>query len=208
MKNNDKGTLSDGINQLGLRLDEAAQQKLILYLELLQKWNKAYNLTAITDFDKMITHHLLDSLSVISYLKGKNILDVGTGAGLPGIPLAIALPDHQFTLLDSNGKKVRFLLQACAELSLPNVKPVQSRIEDYRADRGFDVIISRALGAASELIENSSSLLCKNGRYLLMKGKYPDEESIPAQYVSKVTELQVPGLDALRHLMIIMKEDK
>jgi 16S rRNA (guanine527-N7)-methyltransferase len=207
MKNNHQEKLASGLNALGLALDEAAQQKLLLYLEMLQKWNKAYNLTAITDFDKMITHHLLDSLSVIPHLKGKRILDVGTGAGLPGIPLAIALPDHDFTLLDSNGKKVRFLLQASAELKLGNIKALQSRIEDYRAEACFDVIISRAVGAASMLIDNSRTLLCNDGRYLLMKGKYPEDEVIPGQYVSKIIELKVPGLDASRHLIIIMNEE-
>jgi 16S rRNA (guanine527-N7)-methyltransferase len=154
----------------------------------------------------MITHHVLDSLAVIPDIHGQRILDVGTGAGLPGIPLAIALPEKQFTLLDSNGKKVRFLVQIAAELGLKNVQPLQSRVEDYRVEMGFDVIISRAVGEASDLIDKSQTLLCNGGSYVLMKGRYPEDGNIPTSYVFKVKKLQVPGLDAPRHLMIITKE--
>lgn len=197
-----------GVSELKITLPEQAESTLLAYLDLLQKWNKAYNLTAITDPTQMVSHHLLDSLAVVPYINGNHILDVGTGAGLPGLVLAIALPDKQVVLLDSNGKKVRFLLQAIATLKLTNVKAVQARIESYQSEQLFDVIISRALGEAQHLVDNGQRLLCNNGRFLLMKGKYPSEELQAITLPYKVEPLQVPGIDAPRHVVIIKNEDR
>ena len=198
--------LADGLSALPLELNTSVQHQLIDYLQLLVKWNRAYNLTAIRQPEQMVTRHLLDSLVVGPYLQGPRILDVGTGAGLPGIPLALAYPDLQFTLLDSNGKKIRFVTQAVAELGLANVDVIQSRIEAFQPECRFDTITARAFASIEELIGQTTRLLVDKGQYLIMKGVYPvaEVEAMPEGYqVEAVHQLKVPALDAERHLLIV-----
>lgn len=192
--------LQSGISQLNLVVSAEKQSQLLAYLHLLQKWNKTYNLTAITDFEKMISHHLLDSLSVSPYLMGENIVDVGSGAGLPGIPLAIYFPEKKFTLIDSIGKKTRFMTHAVNELGLKNVQIVQSRAEEYPTQNGFDTMIARAVASIDELIKIAQHLLNKNGTLLMMKSDELPEE----KYHARVEKLIVPGVDTNR-MLIIMK---
>jgi len=196
------------LRQLNLAqpLDDKQQTKLVKYVELLDKWNKTYNLTAVRKPEEMITRHLLDSLSICPYLRGKNVLDVGTGAGLPGIPLAIVFPDRQFTLLDSNNKKTRFVVQAVSELELSNVDVVQSRVEEYEANELFDTITTRAYSAISEMVQQTSHLMASSGVFLAMKGVNPLAEmgKLPSNYVIEENYLiNVPGLDEERHLLEI-----
>ena len=198
--------LAQGLAALPLELDQQRQQKLIDYLQLLVKWNRAYNLTAVRQPEQMVTRHLLDSLAIGPYLQGPRILDVGTGAGLPGIPLALAYPDYQFTLLDSNGKKIRFVIQAVAELGLRNVDVVQSRVETYQPVNRFDTITARAYSSLEELVKQTASLLADEGQYLIMKGAYPlaEVEALPGgYYLEAIHPLQVPNLDAERHLLVV-----
>lgn len=200
--------LSNGLRQLTLAqpLDDKQQATLINYVELLEKWNKSYNLTAVRKPEQMVTRHLLDSLSISPYLRGKCILDVGTGAGLPGIPLAIVFPDRQFTLLDSNNKKTRFVVQAVSELELSNVDVVQSRVEEFHSNKGFDTIISRAYAAIGDMVRQSAHLLDESGLFLAMKGANPITEidELPSNYmISESHVVNVPGLDEQRHLLEI-----
>jgi len=202
--------LSKGLRQLNLAqpLDDKQQSSLINYVELLNKWNKAYNLTAVRKPEQMITRHLLDSLSICPYLRGKRLLDVGTGAGLPGIPLAIVFPERQFTLLDSNNKKTRFVVQAVSELELPNVDVVQSRVEEFESDVLFDTIITRAYSTIGGMIEQTSHLLAVDGIFLAMKGINPlaEIDELSSEYTIEQTHaINVPGLDEVRHLLEIKK---
>jgi 16S rRNA (guanine527-N7)-methyltransferase len=172
------------------------------YLFLLKKWNKVYNLTSITTAKAMVIRHVLDSLSISEYLQGKRIIDVGTGAGLPGIPLAICNPDIHFVLLDSNGKKERFLQQAKIELRLRNIEIVGERVEDYKPASLFDSVISRAFSSLNEFLTMTKHLACGNAVYIAMKGVYPltELDSISKDfYLDKVEKLLVPGLNADRH---------
>lgn len=184
------------------------QQQLVDYLLLLEKWNNTYNLTSIRDVNDMISHHIFDSLVVSPYIKGKNILDVGTGAGLPGMPLAITMPDKQFVLLDSNGKKTRFLTHVMQMLKISNVEVVQARVETYKPKICFDTIISRAFSAISDFLANTNHLLCSEGEFLAMKGQYPQEEltAVNSDFnVIEIKPLEVPELNAERHLVRIKK---
>ena len=195
--------LADGLADLPLELNADVQSRLVDFLHLLVKWNRAYNLTAVRQPEQMVTRHLLDSLVVGPYLQGPRILDVGTGAGLPGIPLALAYPDHHFTLLDSNGKKIRFVTQAVAELGLANVDVVQSRIEAFQPASRFDTITARAYASIEELVSQTTRILADGGQYLIMKGVYPvaEVEAMPTGYrLEAVQPLNVPKLDAERHL--------
>ncbi len=198
--------LSEGIHSLSLELNEQQQTQLWQYLELLQKWNRAYNLTAIRDPEGMLVKHLLDSLSVAKHIQGQRFLDVGTGPGLPGIPLAICFPERDFSLLDSNGKKTRFLLEAVRSLGLNNVQVFCERIEEFEAKHGFDGILSRAFASLEDMASACAPLLSENGRLYAMKGLYPQEElsQLPKQFiVEHCYSLQVPGLDEARHLLSI-----
>ena len=175
-------------------------------MRLLAKWNAAYNLTAVRAPQEMIPRHLLDSLVLLPYLHGTRVLDIGTGPGLPGIPLAIARPDCSFTLLDANAKKTRFVTQAVGELALKNVEVVQARVENYRPAQKFDTLVARAFSSIADMLAHAHHLCAPHGRFLAMKGIYPEAElaAIPADYaVSEVVALKVPGLDAERHLVII-----
>ena len=175
----------------------------VAYLNLLHKWNKAYNLTAIRELDNMVTHHVLDSLAIRPWIKGPRLLDVGTGAGLPGIPLAIAEPDLQVVLLDSNGKKIRFLREVKRSLSLSNVEIVQSRAETYHPTAGFDTVTSRALSDLESLVHWTQHLIAGDGIWLAMKGRYPETELAAMTHSYRVEPYTVPGLIGERCCVII-----
>ena len=189
-----------------LNIDERYHQKLWQYLELLSQWNKAYNLTAITDPRDMITHHVLDSLSVYPFIHGKTIIDVGTGGGIPGMILAIVDPQRHYTLIDSVAKKTRFLNQARRQLALDNVTVITERVENYSPEQSFDVIISRAFAHAEDFLQWTMHLGDENSGFLAMKG--PRQENV--EYMDRFTveqaeTLEVPFLDASRHLYIYKK---
>lgn len=193
-----------GVKQLGISLDEEAQSKLLDYLVLLDKWNKVYNLTAIRDPQQMVSYHLLDSLAVVPHLWKGRWLDVGCGAGLPGLVLAIALPNWQFSMLDSNSKKMSFVQQAVIELKLHNVKIKCMRVEEWRPPERFDGIISRAFCELSDFLRNTRHLMNPQGRWMAMKG-VPQREftGLPDKcHIERVIPLQVPGLNAARSLVI------
>lgn len=203
--------LAEGITELGLDLSEVQQSKLLDYLDLLLKWNKVYNLTAITDHRSGVVRHLLDSLAIVPYIEGERLLDVGSGGGLPGIPLAIAYPNKQFTLLDSNSKKTRFLVQAKGELGLDNLNVVHSRIEEFSPERPFDMILSRAFASLKDIMTLTGRLLADEGRVMAMKGQIDAVElaEIPQGYqIEQRVELAVPGLkQEQRHLLVIGRDD-
>ena len=200
--------LEQGIQDAKLAISAETQHKLLGYLSLMQKWNKVHNLTAVRDADEMVTLHLLDSLVVLPYVDAKNLLDVGSGAGLPGIPLALCLPDLQVTVIDSNSKKVSFMRQAKAELGITNLEVIGGRVEDIAPTRQFEIIISRAFSDLSLFISLTHHLLATDGKWLAMKGVYPEAEladllAKTGVVASKVEVLNVPGLKAQRHLAFL-----
>ncbi|MEH6617375.1 MAG: 16S rRNA (guanine(527)-N(7))-methyltransferase RsmG [Porticoccus sp.] len=198
--------LREGLQRLSLALSDQQVSQLMDYLRLLEKWNGAYNLTSIRDPEQMLRLHLLDSLSIAPLVKGERIIDVGTGPGLPGIPLAITYPKRQFTLMDSNGKKTRFLFQVRTQLGLTNVMEIQSRVEEYQPARLFDGVTSRAFTSLKDMVEKCAHLIEENGRFYAMKGQYPAKElsALPKHYnVVTSHQLQVPGVDRERHLIEI-----
>lgn len=196
--------LEQGLQQAELNLPENVRQKLLDYLALLQKWNKVHNLTAVRDPEEMVTLHLLDSLSVLPYIQAKHLLDVGSGAGLPGIPLAICLPDLQVTVMDSSHKKASFMRQAKAELDIPNLEVVCGRVEKYQPEQLFDVVISRAFSDLAEFVALTEHLCAPGAQWLAMKGVYPYEELAQLKIQpSQVVPLKVPGLVAQRHLVFL-----
>ena len=201
--------LATGIDALRLDVDQAARQKLSTYLALLDKWNRTHNLTAIREPARMITHHLLDSLAVLPHLParpGLRIVDVGSGGGLPGIPLAIARPAWRVALIDSNRKKAAFLNQAAIELPLANVEVVAARVEDYTPPAPFDVVIARAYANLATFAAQARHLLASGGQLVAMKGAHPREEiaQLPRGiHVVGTTRLDVPGVDTERHLVIM-----
>jgi 16S rRNA (guanine527-N7)-methyltransferase len=198
----DRDRLAGGLRELGLSLDDAQQQALLAYRDLLVKWNRAYNLTAVRDPGEMIQRHLLDSLSVPTSRDDRDTLDVGTGAGLPGIPLAIARPDLRFVLLDSNGKKTRFVRHARRELGLSNVEVVNTRVEQYR--NAPSQIISRAFAALPDMLQALAPLITDGSRVLAMKAAAADQElaGLPDGWRARVAPLSVPGLAEARVLVI------
>lgn len=201
--------LARGIVVLKLPLDNAQQDQLMRYVALLHKWNRVYNLTAVREVGRMVSHHLLDSLAILPHVEATNVLDVGTGAGLPGIPLAIARPQLPVTLLDSIQKKTAFLQQAIGELGLKNASVVCDRVEQWQSPQRFDVIVSRAFAELADFVRQASHLLAPGGVFLAMKGVYPAEEieRLPAGFrVQKIVKLDVSGLDAERHLVFIEVE--
>jgi len=201
--------LSKLLNQSAISLTDQQKQRLIAYVELLDKWNKAYNLTSVRDPQQMIVRHIMDSIVVAPYLQGKRFIDVGTGPGLPGIPLSIVMPDAEFTLLDSLGKRVRFLKQVQHELKLENIVPVQSRVEEYPATPPFDGVISRAFASINDMLHWCQHLPAEeDGRFYALKGQYPAEEceSLPKNiHLEASHRLVVPQLDEERHLLILKK---
>jgi 16S rRNA (guanine527-N7)-methyltransferase len=200
--------LDAGIAALGLPLDESQRARLERYLDALEKWNRVYNLTAIRERGRMITHHVLDSLAILPHVRGLRLLDVGSGAGLPGIPLAVANPALHVTLLDSNHKKAAFMRQAIGELGLANASVVAERVESWDTGTRFDTIVSRAYSDLGEFVSSSARLLAAGGVFAAMKGVHPHEEieRLPAGFrVEGVVRLDVPGLDAERHLVLVAR---
>lgn len=198
--------LSRLLNQAGISLPENQQQQLVDYVALLHKWNKAYNLTSVRSPDEMLVRHILDSIVVEPHLQGTRFIDVGTGPGLPGIPLAIVRPDAHFTLLDSLGKRIRFLRQVQHELGLSNVTPVQSRVEAFPAEPPFDGVISRAFASLSDMVNWCQHLPGEQGRFYALKGLRPDDEiaQLPDGFVVEdIIRLDVPALEGERHLVRI-----
>jgi len=198
------GRLSSGLLGMGLEVSPEAQDKLLSYLDLLLKWNKTYNLTALRDPAQGVTHHLLDSLAILPWVDATPLLDVGSGGGLPGIPLAIVRPELSVTLVDAVQKKVSFLQQAAIELRLPNVRAVHARVETL--DGQYGQITSRAFAEVADFVGLTRGLLAPGGRWLAMKGVQPDDELArlpPDVNIASVEPLAVPGLDAERHLLIL-----
>lgn len=203
--------LAQGCGELGLTLNAAQLNNINTYLDGLVKWNRAYNLTAIRDPGEMVVKHLLDSLAIQRWIVGTDILDVGTGPGLPGIPLAICLPERRFTLLDSNGKKTRFLLQMKHELQLDNVTVIHDRIESLTPAAAFDAITCRAFTSLQDFVAHCLPLLRPEGALLAMKGKVPDDEIAALDHNRVQTEIEripVPYLNDERHLIRIRRTQK
>ena len=203
--------LTQGAQQLNVSLSELQHEQLLQYLGLLIKWNKAYNLTAVRNPDEMVSRHLLDSLSVVQYVEpyGDHWLDVGSGGGMPGVPLAILFPERQFTLLDSNGKKTRFLTQVKLELKLDNLKVIHSRVEAYTPEQAFSGIISRAFSALEDFTHWTRHLGDLTTHWLAMKGVHPDDElqALPEDFrLESCQILKVPGCQGQRHLLILQRQ--
>ncbi|ECP3865274.1 16S rRNA (guanine(527)-N(7))-methyltransferase RsmG, partial [Salmonella enterica] len=195
--------LSRLLDEAGISLTDHQKTLLVAYVDMLHKWNKAYNLTSVRDPAEMVVRHILDSIVVAPYLQGQRFIDVGTGPGLPGIPLAIVLPDAHFTLLDSLGKRVRFLRQVQHELRLENITPVQSRVEAYPSEPPFDGVISRAFASLNDMVSWCHQLPGEKGRFYALKGQLPEDEiaSLPDEFsVESVEKLRVPQLEGERHL--------
>ena len=202
--------LSIGLSAMGIELPANATHKLIDYLGLLSHWNRTFNLTAIRDSDEMLSKHLLDSLAVLPYIGDGLILDVGSGAGLPGIPLAIAMPHNHFVLIDSNGKKTRFLMQAKITLGLDNIEVVNQRVEAYSPMKDdhriyFDAVIARAYAGSREILQNTAHLHKPETRILIMQGKLDESIDVPGYVLKQSHTLNIYGLDAERHLLEIEK---
>jgi 16S rRNA (guanine527-N7)-methyltransferase len=202
--------LESGLARLGLPLDAHARQRMLEYLWQLERWNQAYNLTGVRNPRDMVPQHLLDSLAVVPWLDGNTLLDLGSGAGLPGIPIAIARPDLAVTLLDSNLKKSRFLDNVVRTLALDNVQVVRARAEDYHPSGGFQMIIARAVGSAEQIGAAATHLMAETGRLLLMKGAVPEEELAAlgsAFDIEAIRTLDVPDLNKERCLIVLRRAD-
>jgi 16S rRNA (guanine527-N7)-methyltransferase len=200
--------LSEGIRTLNLDINTEKQSLLLTYLEQLAKWNKAYNLSGIKDPERMLTLHLLDSLSVLPFINGNSVLDVGTGAGLPGLPIAICQPRKRVNLLDSNGKKTRFLFQTATRLNLNNIIVINERVENYSSPDNVDLVISRAFSSIAQFITQTRHLLGEKSKLLAMKGHYPQaelEDMPPGFKLLKIHELKIPGEAGARHLLEIVR---
>ena len=194
-----------------IALDDPTQKQLLDFLALLDKWNRAYNLTAVRDPSQMVSRQLLDSLSILPFVTADHLLDVGAGGGLPGIPLAIVQVQSRFTLLDSNSKKTRFLTQCVLELGLKNVEIIHGRVEQCRPPQPFQQISSRAFTALDKMVEWCGELLANDGEFLAMKGQFPDDEVavLPEPWqVAGQQSLSVPGFEGERHLLIIRRTPK
>lgn len=198
--------LLNQLSQNHFSINEITSKKLVEYLLLLHKWNQIHNLTSIRDPLQMLSKHIMDSLAISPYLQGPNILDVGTGAGLPGLPLALTHSQYRFSLLDSNGKKTRFLTHVIQALMITNVDIIPLRVEKYHPENCFNSIVSRAFSQLNEFLDKTKHLCCENGIFLAMKGQYPREEIETLNTDFKLIEakaLQIAGLDEKRHLLII-----
>lgn len=197
--------IGEGARELGMNLEASQAGQLLDYIRELARWGRAYNLTAIRDVEKMVPLHLLDSLTVVPHVRGSRVLDLGTGAGLPGIPLAVVRPGLQVCLLEASAKKCRFMRHVKTRLGLADVEVAQSRAENYRPTRAFDTVVSRAVGTLSLLMELSAHLCEPGGRLLAMKGQYPEAElaDLPGGWtVDEVLALKAPGVEGERHLVI------
>lgn len=202
--------LAAGLTQLQLPVSASVQTELLRYLELLLRWNQAYNLTAVREPEEMVARHLLDSLAVLPYVEGPDLLDVGTGPGLPGIPLALARPFQRVCLCDSNGKKARFLREVLRHLPLSTTTVHEGRVESLRADPGYTQIISRAYASLLDFVHSTAHLLAPQGRWLALKGKVPHEEiaALPAGVVlTALHPLTVPGVDGERCLLVLERRE-
>jgi 16S rRNA (guanine527-N7)-methyltransferase len=198
--------LAQDARSLGIELTERDASRLQQLLDELERWNRTYNLTAIKDREEMVTHHLLDSLAVHSDLYGTTIADIGTGAGFPGLPLAVLNPQRRFTLIDSAGKKIRFVSHAAHTLGLTNVEAVHARVESLRPERPFDTVMTRAFAALPDMLEKVTPMCGPQTHVLAMKGKWPREELAavpPAWKVSSSRELVIPGLDEARCVLVL-----
>lgn len=198
--------LRDGLNELDLELPQHAEERLLRYVTLLQKWNRVYNLTAIREPSKLVSHHLLDSLAVLPHIAGPSVADVGSGAGLPGIPLAIARPEWTVFLVESNHKKAAFLRQTVIELGLQRVTVVVDRVEDWQPEPRVAIAISRAFSDLTGFIDAARHLVAPDGLLAAMKGIHPHEElaNVPPDVrIEAITPLVVPGLRAARHLVVL-----
>jgi 16S rRNA (guanine527-N7)-methyltransferase len=198
--------LAEGIAELGLQVPAATQAKFAAYLELIAKWNRVHNLTAVREGAKMVSVHALDSLAIVPHLQAGSVVDVGSGAGLPGIPLALMWPQSRVVLLDSNHKKAAFLRQAVIELGLANAEVVCERVELWRPSARFDLVISRAFSDLPEFVKLAGGHCAAAGRVVAMKGVYPDEElaQLPGTFrLERALSLTVPGLRAERHLILL-----
>ncbi|MBB3169826.1 16S rRNA (guanine(527)-N(7))-methyltransferase RsmG [Simiduia aestuariiviva] len=201
--------LERGLAQIGISATVEQQRQLVEYLILFEKWNKTYNLSAIRDREQMVSRHLLDSLVVLPIITGKRFIDVGTGGGLPGIPLSIMKPDCHFTLLDSNGKKTRFLFQVKTQLQLANVQVENRRVESFSPTELYDGVISRAFASLKDMVDGCHSLIANDGRFWALKGVYPESElsDLTKHYnVESCHPLDVPGCDGERHLLELRRQ--
>lgn len=201
--------LQDSLQNCDLVVSEQQQQKLVAYVVMMNKWNKAYNLTSVRDPEQMIIKHIVDSIVVAPYLDKNQYIDVGTGPGLPGIPLAIMCPDKHFVLLDSLGKRVRFMKQVAYELKIVNVEPVQSRVEDFTPQVKLDGVLSRAFASLKDMLHWCQHLVDSQGTFLALKGQLPVEEieQLPAGFsVQETIKLDVPKLEGERHIVKIKKQ--
>jgi len=207
LKESLKSLLSQTKIESLLMLDENQLDQLVQLVEQLEKWNKAYNLTSVRDPKQMVSRHIVDSLIISPFLTGDRFIDVGTGPGLPGLPLAIANPDKSFVLLDSLGKRIRFIRQVCHQLGIKNVQAVQSRVEDYtEQNNSFDGVLSRAFASLDDMLTWCKHLPKNNGKYLALKGQYPQQEldELSEQYkIEQISSLNVPGVDGDRHIVVI-----
>lgn len=195
--------LARGLEAIDCDLSEDQQHQLITFVELLNKWGRVYNLTAIRKKRQMVSRHLLDSLVTLPYIKGLRVLDVGSGAGLPGIPLAIARPDLEFVLLDSSSKKTRFMIQAIGELSLSNVRVEHSRIEDFQSDTLFDTVITRAFANTEKFLNLAGRMCTKDGQFILMQGESASAKLPEGFELKEKIKLVVPDQSSERYLTII-----
>lgn len=201
----ERSRLLAGARELGVSLEDGAADALLRLLDELTRWNRAYNLTAITDREQMLTHHLLDSLAVAPFVQGSTVADVGTGAGFPGLPLALIAPQRRFVLIDSNGKKQRFVAHAARALGLAHVEALHARVEEVRPDQPFDTVVARAFAALPQMLERIAPLCGPRTRVLAMKGRLPQGEIAavgPAWAIEQTVSLAVPGLNEERHLVI------
>jgi 16S rRNA (guanine527-N7)-methyltransferase len=202
-------SLGAGAKQLGVELDGTQCELLWRYAQLLRERNEHVNLTSITSPEGILTLHMLDSLTLVPHLgEAARILDVGTGGGFPGVPLAVACPERRFTLIDGTAKKVRFVEESVAALDIRNVFVAHARAESFKGEKNYDVIVARAVGALADLVHNASGLLAPDGRLFAMKARSPEEEvrALPRGWHAKVIDLAVPGLDAERRLVVVSRQ--
>lgn len=206
-----KAHLAAGGNQLGIDLDQSQLDLLWQYARLLRERNEHVNLTSIVSLEGILTLHMLDSLSVaIALGDARRLMDVGTGGGFPGIPLAVAFPDKDFTLIDGTQKKIRFVSEAIAALDIRNARAIAARAESYTGEKGFDVVLARAVASLADLVREAGKLLAPGGRLLAMKGKLPEDEiaGLPRGWQAEARRLRVPGVDAERHLVTLSRKSR